>query len=163
VSAESLSSESLSSEPPALVTEPVRPRRMLPQPTPESQPFWDACARHELVVQRCADCGLFWFPPSNRCQHCWSANVAWRPVSGRGRLYSFTVFHRAYAAELADQLPYVVGVVELEEGPRLITNVVGCEPDEVRVDMPVEVVFDDLAENVALHAFRPRADDDPAS
>jgi uncharacterized protein len=144
-----------------LSTEPVRPRRRLPRPTTESQPFWDALARHELVVQRCGSCGRFFFPPSNRCQHCWSDDVAWEPVSGRGRLYSFTVFHRAYAAELADQLPYVVGVVELDEGPRLITNVVGCAPGDVRVDLPVEVVFDDLTDEVTLHAFRPRAEPPP--
>ena len=147
-----MSAESLST----LATEPARPRRKLPQPTPESQPFWDALARHELVVQRCDDCGRFWFPPSNRGQHCWSPRHAWQQVSGRARLYSFTVFHRAYAAELADQLPYVVGVVELEEGPRLITNVVACDPADVRVDMPVEVVFDDLTDEVTVHAFRPR-------
>jgi uncharacterized protein len=140
-----------------LTTEPVRPRRRLPSPTPESQPFWDALARHELVIQRCGSCGRFFFPPSNRCQHCWSDDVAWQPVSGRGRLFSFTVFHRAYAAELADQLPYVVGVVDLDEGPRLITNVIGCDPADVRVDLPVEVVFDDLTDEVTLHAFRPRA------
>jgi uncharacterized protein len=140
-----------------LTTDPVRPRRRLPNPTPESQPFWDALGRHELVIQRCGSCGRFFFPPSNRCQHCWSDDVAWQPVSGRGRLFSFTVFHRAYAAELADQLPYVVGVVDLDEGPRLITNVVGCDPADVRVDMPVEVVFDDLTDEVTLHAFRPRA------
>jgi uncharacterized protein len=136
--------------------EPGRPRRVLPQPTTESMPFWEALARHELVIQSCTDCGLFWFPPGNRCQHCWSADGAWTPLSGRGRLFSFTVYHRAYAAELADQLPYVVGVVELDEGPRLITNVVGCPPGDVRVGMPVEVVFDDLDDGVALHAFRPQ-------
>jgi uncharacterized protein len=141
---------------PAVDTEPVRPRRRLPQPTPESQPFWDGLARHELLVQRCGSCGRCWFPPGNRCQHCWSDRHAWERVSGRGRVHSFTVFRRAYAAELADQLPYVVGVVELEEGPRLITNVVGVEPDDVRVDLPVEVVFDDLTDDVTLHAFRPR-------
>jgi uncharacterized OB-fold protein len=141
---------------PAVATEPVQPRRRLPQPTPESLPFWDGLARHELLVQRCGSCRRYWFPPANRCQHCWSDRHAWEQVSGRGRLHSFTVFRRAYAAELADQLPYVVGVVELEEGPRLITNVVGIEPDDVRVDLPVEVVFDDLTDDVTLHAFRPR-------
>jgi uncharacterized protein len=140
-----------------LTTEPVRSRRQLPRPSPESQPFWDGLRRHELLVQRCGACGRCFFPPSNRCQHCWSDDVAWEPVSGRGRLFSFTVFHRAYAAELADQLPYVVGIVELEEGPRLITNVVGCAPADVRVDMPVEVAFDDLTDEVTLHAFRPGA------
>ncbi|MPZ86936.1 MAG: nucleic acid-binding protein [Nitriliruptorales bacterium] len=134
----------------------ARPLRTVPQPTAESQPFWDACARHELVIQRCNSCGRFWFPPSNRCQHCWSENFAWTPASGSGELYTFTVFRRAYAPELAEQLPYVVGIVELEEGPRLITNVVDCEPDNVRVGMLIEVVFHDIAEGVSLHAFRPR-------
>lgn len=149
------------SAPSHAATEATRPRRAVPDPSPESQPFWDACARHELVVQRCEECGRFWFPPSNRCQHCWSERHAWTPVSGRGRLYSFTVFHRAYAAELADQLPYVVGVVTLDEGPRLITNIVGCEPGDVRIDMPVEVAFEELVEGVALHAFRPRGETAP--
>jgi uncharacterized protein len=143
-------------EGPTVATEPVQPRRMLPTPTTESQPFWEALARHELAVQRCDSCGRFWFPPANRCQHCWSDAFTWTPVSGRGRLFSFTVFRRAYAAELAHQLPYVVGVVELDEGPRLITNVIGCAPGRVRVDMPVEVVFEDLADGVVLHAFRPQ-------
>ncbi len=130
--------------------------RTLPQPTPESRPFWDACALHHLAIQRCDSCGRFWFPPSNRCQHCWSEEFAWPEVSGYGELYTFTVYHRAYAPELVTQLPYVVGVVQLEEGPRLITNIIDCEPGQVRVGMPVEVVFRDIAEGVTLHAFRPR-------
>ncbi len=141
---------------PVTTTDPVRPRRRLPSPSPESQPFWDAwpaTSSSSSAAGRAAGC---WFPPANRCQHCWSDRFAWTAVSGRGRLYSFTVFRRAYAAELADQLPYVVGVVQLDEGPRLITNVVGCAPEDVRVDMPVEVVFEDLADGVVLHAFRPR-------
>ena len=129
---------------------------MLPEPTPESQPFWDACARGQLVVQRCGSCGRSWFPPSSRCQHCWGADHTWTPVSGRGRVFSFTVFRRAYAPQLAAQLPYVVGVIELEEGLRLISNVVGCEPDDVGAGLPVEVCFDELVDGVALHAFRPR-------
>lgn len=143
-----------------------RPHRVVPRPSTESQPFWDACARHELVMQRCNACGRFWFPPSNRCQHCWSDDTAWTPLSGRATVHAFTVYHRAYAAELADQLPYVVAVVEVEEGPRLITNVVGCDPDDVHVGMAVEVTFEDLlpagedTAAVSLHAFRPA---DPAA
>jgi uncharacterized protein len=153
-----MSAETVPSVEPAgnTATEPVRPRRRLPQPTAESLPFWDGLARHELLVQRCGSCGRYWFPPANVCQHCWSDRYTWQQVSGRGRVHSFTVFRRAYATELADQLPYVVAVVELEEGPRLITNVVGVEPDDVRVDLPVEVVFDDLTDDVTLHAFHPR-------
>lgn len=142
----------MSSSAPTAVTD--RSGWTQPQPTTESKPFWDACARHELTIQRCKDCGKYWFPPSNRCQHCWSPEHEWLPVSGRGELFTFTVYRRAYAPELKDQIPYVVGIVELEEGPRLITNIVGCEPEEVQVGMPVEVVFEDIAEGVALHAFR---------
>lgn len=136
----------------------LRPRRRLPHPSPESQPFWDGCARHELLIQRCRANGHFWFPPSNLCQRCWSTDFAWTPVSGQGELFSFTVYRRAYAPELADQLPYAVGIVQLAEGPRLITNIVGCAPEDIRVGTPVEVVFEDLADGIALHAFRPRAD-----
>ncbi len=131
------------------------PRRVVPAPTTESQPFWDGCARGELLMQRCGACGRWWFPPSNRCQHCWSDEVGWHRLSGRAEVYSFTVFHRAYAAELAAQLPYVVAVVTVEEGPRLITNVVGCDPDDVHVGMAVQVAFEPLAEGVSLHVFRP--------
>ena len=135
------------------------PLRQVPSPTPESQPFWDACARHELQLQRCERCGRFWFPPSNHCQHCWSDRFSWQPVSGRAEVHSFTVYRRAYAPELAEQLPYVVAVVALEEGPRLITNIVGCPPEAVRVGLPVEVTFVDIAEGVALHAFTPSNQD----
>jgi uncharacterized OB-fold protein len=129
--------------------------RLLPRPSPESKPFWDACARHELHLQRCASCGQFWFPPANRCQHCWSDRFAWTPVSGRGEVHTFTVYHRAYAPELAERLPYIVAIVALEEGPRLISNVADCEPSAVRVGMPVEVVFSDISQDVSVHAFRP--------
>lgn len=136
----------------------ARPSRAVPQPTAESQPFWDGCARHELIIQRCQSCGRFWFPPGNRCQHCWSDRFSWLPVSGRAEVYTFTVFQRAYGADFVDQVPYIVGIVELEEGPRLITNIVDCELERVRVGEPVEVVFTDIADGVALHAFRPRQD-----
>ena len=138
--------------------------RQPPSPTSESRPFWDACARHELQLQHCQACGRFWFPPSNRCQHCWSDDFSWEPVSGLAEVFSFTVYRRAYAPELADQLPYVVAVVELDEGPRLITNIVGCAPEAVRVGLPVQVTFLNIAEGVALHAFAPRPRDrTPAS
>lgn len=130
--------------------------REIPQPTPESQPFWDGAVHGELRIQRCNQCEQFWFPPSNRCQRCWSEDVTWRAVSGHAELYTFTVFRRAYSPSLKEQLPYVVGIVELEEGPRLVTNIVGCEPEEVRVGMPLRVVFRDIGDGFALHGFEPR-------
>lgn len=126
----------------------------LPQPTPESRPFWDACVRHELLLQRCADCARFWFPPGNRCQHCWREQFEWEPVSGYGQVHSHTVYRRAYAPDLG--LPYVVAIVELDEGPRMATNIVECTPETVRVGMSVEVMFTDIGPDATLPSFRPR-------
>lgn len=128
----------------------------LPRSTPESDPFWEACSRHVLELQRCDACHQFWFPPSHRCIHCLSDAWTWTPVSGRGQVYTFTVFHRAYHRAFTDEIPYAVAVVELEEGPRLISNVVGCAPGEVRVGMPVSVVFEDVTEDTTLFKFQPR-------
>ena len=130
--------------------------RPLPVPTAESQPFWDGCRRRELLLQRCATCTRAWFPPAGRCPHCLSTDWAWAPVSGRGTVYSFVVYRRAYHPWLADRLPYVVAVVALDEGPRMISNVVGCDPAAVTCDAPVEVVFEDVAEGVTLPLFRLR-------
>ena len=126
----------------------------LPQPTPQSQPFWDACAKRELQLQRCDDCRAWRFPPADRCPECLSARSQWTRTSGRGRVYSFVVFHRAYHPAFADELPYAVALVELEEGPRLLANIVDCPIDCVRCEMPVEVVFDDVAPATTLYRFK---------
>ena len=118
-------------------------------------PFWEACRRHELLLQRCGRCDSFWFPPSAVCPRCLSESWGWEPTSGKGTVYSFVVFHRPYHPGFADEVPYVVAIVELEEGPRLPTRVVGVACDDVRCDMPVEVVFDDATETVTLPLFRP--------
>jgi uncharacterized protein len=128
----------------------------LPRSTPESEPFWEACRRHSLELQRCDACGKFWFPPSNRCPHCLSGDWKWSPVSGSGQVFTFTVFHRAYHKGFADELPYAVAVVELHEGPRLVSNIVGCAPDDVKIGMPVAVVFEDVTADTTLFKFEPR-------
>ncbi len=133
-------------------TEYVKP---LPRPTPDSAPFWEGCRRHELLIQHCNKCDRFWFPPGNRCAHCWSDSWEWKPVSGRGHVYTFTVIHRAYHAGFMEDLPYNVAVVELAEGPRLISNVVDCDSGSLRVGMPVEVVFEDVTPEATLPKFRP--------
>jgi uncharacterized OB-fold protein len=127
----------------------------LPVPSPESEPFWDACRRHELALQRCEPCGTSWFPPSALCPRCLGEAWHWEATSGQGSVYSFVVFRRVYHPGFADDIPYVVAVVELEEGPRLPTRLVGIAPEDVRCDMPVEVVFDDVTEAVTLPKFRP--------
>ena len=128
----------------------------LPVPSELSAPFWEACRRHELVAQRCQSCKAFRFPPAILCPECLSEAVEWTNVSGRGKVFSFVVFHRVYHPAFAADLPYTVALVELEEGPRLVSNIVDCSPSEVVCDMPVEVVFDDATPEVTLPKFRLR-------
>lgn len=131
-------------------------KKPLPVSSPDSQPFWDGCRRHELLLQQCAECRAFWFPPSILCPECLSAAWEWTKISGRGRVYSFVIFHRVYHTGFTDEIPYVVAVVELEEGPRLMSNIIGCDPYAVHCEMAVEVVFEDVSETVTLPKFRPR-------
>lgn len=131
------------------------PRKPLPRPAPESAPFWEAAKGHRLELPRCNACGKFWFPPSRSCPHCLAADFAWTPVSGRGTVFSFVVFHRVYHPAYEGEVPYVVALIALEEGPRMLSNVVGIAPDDVRCDMAVKVVFDDVADGVALPKFTP--------
>jgi len=125
-----------------------------PQPDEVTRPFWDACARRELCFQECAGCGHRWLPPSVLCPRCWGADTRWTPACGEGTVFSFAVYHRAYHPAFRSRLPYVVAVIELGEGPRLLSNVVGMAPAEVRVDMPVRLEFQDEG-GVTLPVFRP--------
>jgi uncharacterized OB-fold protein len=134
------------------MTDPARP---LPKPAPESRPFWESCRKHELRLQRCGCCHAYRFPPGVLCPECWGTDWEWVKVSGRGKVHSFVVYHRAYHPAFAAELPYLVAVVELEEGPRLTSNIVGCEPGEVHCGMPVEVVFDDATPTLTLPKFHP--------
>jgi len=130
--------------------------RPLPQVTPEMAPFWEAARRHELVVQRCRGCGELSFPARDLCSRCLSREADWVPVSGRGSIFSFVVMHQVYHPGFADQVPYAVVVVQLEEGARILSNLLDCPVQDVRVDMPVEVVFEELTPEVTLPKFRPR-------
>ena len=115
-----------------------------PRPDALTAPFWDACRRGELEVSACQACGHLFLPPGPCCPRCWSTQLEACPVSGRGRVFSFVVYRRTYHPALP--APYVVGLVERDEGPRLISNIVGCEPEEVSIDMPVRVRFDEVGE-----------------
>ena len=128
----------------------------LPEITPAMAPFWDAARRHELVVQRCRGCGAHRFPARDICSRCLGREADWVPVSGRGSVFSFAIMHQVYHPGFADAVPYAVVVVELEEGARLISNVVGCPVGEVAIGLPVEVVFEDVTGEVTLPVFRPR-------
>src|SRR5262245_36388714 len=135
--------------------------RRLPAPVPfvnpEVKPFWEATAQGRLVLPRCQKCQtLIWYPRPF-CPECASTSVTWIEASGRGTIYSFTVNRRGTAdlPEYRDVGAYVLAYVELEEGPRVITNIVDCDPDSVRIGQPVEVVFHDTGQGTALPRFRP--------
>ena len=125
----------------------------LPTPSIETEPFWAAVQERRLEMPSCAGCGTVTFPPSVACPRCAASDWAWVPLCGRGRVYSFTVYHRIYHPAFADKVPYVVAVIALEEGPRLISNVVGVPPDEMRCEMPVTVVYEEVRDGYLIPKF----------
>jgi uncharacterized OB-fold protein len=131
--------------------------RPLPQPDDDLvAAFWDFCAKEELRFQRCTPCGTWRHLPRLRCAKCGSPEFSWERSSGRGRVYSWTVTHQAPIRVFAAQAPYAVLVVELEEGVRMIAGLVDASPSELRLDLPVEVVFERITPEAALPQFRPR-------
>jgi uncharacterized OB-fold protein len=129
------------------------PARPLPAPTPETQHFWDGTAQRELRLQRCGACATTYFPPQPFCPACSSDDVAVVRASGRGSLYSYVITHLPAPGFEA---PYVLAVVALDEGPRLLTNLVGVEPDpdSLPLDLAVEVMYEPVGE-ITLPLFRP--------
>lgn len=130
--------------------------RPVPQPDDVTRPFWDACRRRLLCFQHCAACGHGWLPASAVCPRCWSAETEWVPASGEAIVFSFAVYRRAHHPAFEELLPYVVAAIELAEGPRLISNVVGSAPEDIRVGMPVRLDFIEVG-GTLLPVFR-RAD-----
>jgi uncharacterized OB-fold protein len=129
----------------------------LPEVTPAMRPFWEAARRHELVVQRCRGCGAHRFPARDLCSRCLSRDADWVRVSGRGTVFSWAVMHQVYHPGFAPEVPYAVVVIEIDEGARLVSNLIDCPPDAIVAGMPVEVVFDDVTAEVTLPKFRPAA------
>lgn len=120
----------------------------------DSRPFWEAARRHELMLQRCNNCKSYIFYPRAVCPTCMSDELAWEKVSGQGSVYSYTVVHRAPAA-FADDVPYVVAIIQLAEGPRMLSHVIKCPPAQVRIGMPVQVVFEDVNDEITLPKWEP--------
>lgn len=129
--------------------------RFLPTPDAATEPYWTAAAQHRFQMPRCDDCGKFHFYPRALCPHCSSPRLTWAACSGRGTVYSYTIVHRAPSPALADKVPYAVAIVEVEEGPHLMTNIMNVKPEDVRIGMPVRVDYDDLAPETALPVFVP--------
>lgn len=128
----------------------------LPQPSIETVPFWEAVQERRLVMPKCDGCGTVTFPPTVACPTCSRDAFTWTPISGRGSVYSFVVYHRVYHPAFADKVPYVVAVVDLEEGPRIISNIVGMPIAEVRCDLPVTVVYEEVRDGYLIPKFTRR-------
>src|ERR1700730_3294115 len=141
------------------------PRALVPpqslvglHPDAWTEPFWLAAAEHRLTCARCAACGTFRMPPTAFCSRCRSQDVAWVELSGRATVFSFTIARHALIPELADFLPYVVAVLDLDGAPgaRVLANIIDTEVEDVHVDMPVEVVWEDVEGSpVSIYRFRP--------
>lgn len=129
----------------------------LPVITPETKAFWEGCKKRVLSIQRCRACGKLRWYPKPMCPSCSSLDVEWVPVSGRGTIYTFTIPHQPVHPAFANRVPYVVVVVDLDEGVRFLSNLVECPLEEVKIGLPVEVVFHDMNDEIALPYFRPRS------
>jgi uncharacterized OB-fold protein len=127
----------------------------LPQPNADDRPFWEGCQKHELRFQKCSDCGHVRWPAALICPDCYSDETEWITATGKGKVYTFAVYHRAYHPGFAKDLPYVAAVIELEEGPHFLSNIIGCPTSEVRCDIPVEVVWEDINDDFSLPKFKP--------
>lgn len=127
-----------------------------PQPSLETEIYWEGCRNHSLLIQKCSDCGQYQFYPRIMCTKCMSREVKWLQATGRGKVASYTIIHRAISKAYQEEVPYVVALVELEEGPTMMSNIIQCEPKDVVIGMEVEVIFEDWSEKVSIPKFQPR-------
>ena len=131
--------------------------KFLPRPTPESAPFWQGCRDHKLLLQYCTACGTHQFYPRIICANCMSQQLEWREASGRGTVETYTIVTRAVSDAYAADVPYVIALITLEEGPRMMSNVIGCDVESVKCGVAVEVVFEQWSAEITMPKFRPVA------
>ncbi|HWP60695.1 MAG TPA: Zn-ribbon domain-containing OB-fold protein [Candidatus Acidoferrales bacterium] len=130
----------------------------LPQITPLNQPFWEGAKDGKLVMQRCKDCRAWVWCPRPVCGECGSDSLEWTPLSGRGKVFAFTVIREVVGHALrgfARDIPYVTAWIDLDEGPRFCSNIIGCPIESVRIGMDVQVTFEDTGQGVTLPKFKP--------
>jgi uncharacterized OB-fold protein len=127
----------------------------LPLPTEDTETYWESCHKGTLSVSTCSACGHRFLPPACLCPKCLSDKVAFAPVSGKAKVFSFIVVHRPQHPAFFDEAPYCVAIVELDEGPRMHTRLSGIDPKDVRLGMDVEVFFQKADDEISLPFFRP--------
>ena len=131
------------------------PRFDLPTPEHDTLPYWEAAREGRLLIRRCGACGRAGFYPRPFCPTCWSDDVRWETASGRATLYTYSVIHQNELPPFHAWLPYVAAIVELEEGPRMMTNLVDFDVDRIAIGMPLEVVFREHSDTITAPVFRP--------
>lgn len=130
-------------------------KKPLPKLTDVSEKYWRSARNHEFLLQKCENCGETIYYPRMVCPKCLSSHLGWIRASGRGTVYSYSIVNRPPSKEFSEDVPYILALVELAEGPKMITNIVNCEPGKVEIGMKVEVVFDDVTEDISLPKFKP--------
>ena len=128
--------------------------RYIPVIYPEELPHWEALKLRTLKLQRCNACEKTWFPIGPACPHCLSSDFAWASMSGRGVVHNYVVYHKAWTPWLQQRVPYAVVQVELDEGPRLTTNLLDCPIHEVKIGLRVQADYEDVTEEITLLQFR---------
>jgi uncharacterized protein len=139
------------------------PTMPVPIPDLDSAPFWEACRQGRLMLQRCTGCGQFRYPPKPICPRCRTLGGEWAEVSGRGKIYSWIVPHYPVHPAAVDKVPYNVVLVELEEGPRIVSNLLDVAPEQIEAGLAVVVDFEPLTETITLPKFRRAAGDQGSS
>ena len=129
-----------------------RPR---PDPSRDTKGYWEGAKNHQLVLQRCLGCKAFRHHPRQMCPECHSLEYEWAPASGRGTIYTFAIVNQVLHPFWADKAPYNVVLVELEEGIRIVSNLVDCPNESIHIGMPVTVVFEDVSREISLPLFKP--------
>lgn len=128
----------------------------LPHPTELTQPFWDGVRAEKLLIQKCSSCGLLRHTPKLWCPECLSDDYTWAQMSGNGEVYSYTIMHRAPATSFQTEIPYAVALVELDEGVKMISNLISCPIEDVKIGMPVKVTYERANDEITLFKFAPR-------
>jgi uncharacterized protein len=129
-------------------------KKPLPVIDEDNAPYWEYCKNHELRMQKCKQCGHIRFPPGIVCPKCHSMEYDWTKMSGKGKIFTWVVFQKAFHEAYKEEIPYAVAIIKLEEGPKMESNITGIGPHEIKMDMPVELYFDDVCPGWALPKFK---------
>ena len=130
-------------------------KKPLPIVNEDTRPYWEYCKQHELRMQKCNGCGHIRFPVSILCPNCHAMDSVWTKLSGKGKVYSYIVYRIPYHESYKDDIPYTVAIIQLDEGPRMESNLIVTNPEDIRIDMPVQVFFDDVTDEFSLPKFKP--------